>query len=432
MGILSEASKKKKEDAGPPRRGQQETWIPETNTLDARAVPIDLVPSALRLPDRLNAAPVPDASPVAGILSEASKKDKENEAGLLWRGQQALLAGGADQATAPYMTANEKATQIPYAVAETPGLRINHPEFSIPPQVAPTARNPEFAGIPPQIAPAPLQQPDMAQSDVPPDLASRLKEILGTTAPPEPVQSDISGGIKSQPLPFVPPPQAERDLNVVNVPPPPDMQPRGGIQPLSKSTGMLMRLPQIKTDIPAVARNIQEGKPVQANNTTVTKSMPPAIAPLLQPEHKTGNRVVVSLADKRVVVYGPDGIMRGTFPVFIGSAKDPTPEGQFRILENMTPGPSEWYYGGHWLGFAKNVKNPSADYMGFHGWTYTKDDDDEEKVNPGWKTQTHGCVQLDNKDIRKFAGMLGAGDPVTIVKAHLTVPGVQKPRLPGM
>jgi hypothetical protein len=248
-------------DSGPPSVGDEDVWkradrpavwsrfqpdiLDHINMLgrqsDARAVLITPSVNVSEKQDKLsvygsqgqrflNFPPVPDApNPEQyGALREAPPLEMSNP---------------APTNSDPYLTVADKVDQVPYATAETRGLQITHPQFTAPTQASLLARQPELAGMPPQITPQPLQMPDMAQPDIPPDLDSRLKEILATTAVPEPVRPNVSGGLKLKPLPFAPPPQGERSLNVVNVPPPPDMQPRGGIRPLSASIGMLMRMP---------------------------------------------------------------------------------------------------------------------------------------------------------------------------------------------
>jgi len=189
-------------------------------------------------------------------------------------------------------------------------------------------------------------------------------------------------------------------------------------------------LPELRKRFPAASQIAVTGRDpsgvssqprqVRTQATTVQQSMG-AISPLLQAEHKTGNRVVVSIPDKKVVVYGPNGSIIKEYPVYIGSAKSPTPRGQFRIMENIKPDPREWFYGPRWLGFARNYDRPgSGSYAGFHGWVYDKDDDLEEAAHPGWKTSTHGCIQMRNPDVADFSQMVGVGDPVTIVDTPIT------------
>ena len=295
-----------------------------------------------------------------------------------------------------YLTVADKQEQVPYSYADTPSrLKFKHPDISLP----------EGRGME-------AQQIARYEADAP-DIAPQNLDFLKTRlAKPEKQfqQPEVTEQTPRQP---------KYDTS------PPDIP--------GKRLDSLFKFPNFAKTLPsATAALTHSPKPTQITTSTVKKSMPVISSPLQQKENITGNNVVVSLADKRVVVYSKDKKILASYPIYIGTNKDPTPQGQFRIMENITPGPSEWYYGGKWLGFAANVPNPNADYMGFHGWEYTKDDDEEEKVNPGWKTSTHGCVQLANKDIANFSKLLGAGDPVTIVNTHLSVPGVQKPNLPPM
>jgi lipoprotein-anchoring transpeptidase ErfK/SrfK len=133
----------------------------------------------------------------------------------------------------------------------------------------------------------------------------------------------------------------------------------------------------------------------------------------------------VSLTDKKVVVQDPKGETIKEYPIYIGTSASPTPRGEFRIMENVSPGPDEWYYDHHWLGFQRS----EGRYTGFHGWVYTPDDDEVEKEEPGWKTSTHGCIQMRNPDVAEFSKLVGVGDLVTILDRPLNPPPA-KPQLP--
>jgi lipoprotein-anchoring transpeptidase ErfK/SrfK len=144
-------------------------------------------------------------------------------------------------------------------------------------------------------------------------------------------------------------------------------------------------------------------------------------SPLLEPPHLTGNRVVVSLADKKALVFTSNGTLLREYSVYIGTKSEPTPTGQFRIMENVQPAQEEWYLGPRWIGFARGYDKAHSLYAGFHGWVYTQDDDLVEKSDPGWKTSTEGCVQLTNKDLQEFARLVGVGDLVMIVDESVPV-----------
>lgn len=150
--------------------------------------------------------------------------------------------------------------------------------------------------------------------------------------------------------------------------------------------------------------------PRAARSDSFTSSTVANIMPTVKVEPiKTSNRVVVSLPDKKMAIYSPEGKIIDSFPVFIGMASAPTPKGKFRILEDIDK--SEQIYGPGFISF----NQVGESNFGIHGWKYTKNDDDEEKANPGWKTTTHGCVQLNNDSMLKFSQLIGLGDSVTIV-----------------
>jgi len=197
-------------------------------------------------------------------------------------------------------------------------------------------------------------------------------------------------------------------------------------------------LPQVAQAMPKTQQQIKQGKQVtQSSPLPVRRAMPSLdeVSPILQPPRRTGNKAVVSIADKKVIIYNSKGEVVKEFPAYVGKASTPTPRGQFRIMENIVPPKSEWYYGGHWLGFATNyTKDPSGKvpYAGFHGWQYDKEDDEMEKQEPGWKTSTGGCVQLSNPDVAILASLLGAGDEVSIVAEPIAPPAPKPPKPRGL
>jgi lipoprotein-anchoring transpeptidase ErfK/SrfK len=126
---------------------------------------------------------------------------------------------------------------------------------------------------------------------------------------------------------------------------------------------------------------------------------------------------MVSLPDKTVVVEDAAGTILRQYAAFVGSPDYPTPAGEFRVIENIVPDPSESKFGGRWIGFhtCPDSAPGTVAYIGFHGWVYDETDDEEEQLHPGWKTSTRGCVQLDNRDIADLAELVKPGDRVTVV-----------------
>lgn len=128
-------------------------------------------------------------------------------------------------------------------------------------------------------------------------------------------------------------------------------------------------------------------------------------------------RITVSLPDKTVIIEDASGTILRQYPAYVGSAEYPTPPGEFEVIENIVPDHSESKLGGHWIGFHTHPdKTPgTVAYIGFHGWVYDEDDDEEEKLNPGWKTSTRGCIQLGNRDIADMAALVKPGDRVRVI-----------------
>ncbi len=156
--------------------------------------------------------------------------------------------------------------------------------------------------------------------------------------------------------------------------------------------------------------------------------------PQLQlPEDAEKNSVLVNLTTKRAQVIAPNGKIIKDYPVYTGMASNPTPEGRFKILDNLTGNdvfvtgdkvPD--YYANHFLPFKQElIPGESQDTMnilGFHGWKYNKTTKEMQEAEPNWtpemwsqKTKTHGCIQLDNDDIKEFSALVTSGSPVRII-----------------
>jgi lipoprotein-anchoring transpeptidase ErfK/SrfK len=264
--------------------------------------------------------------------------------------------------------------------------------------------------------------------------------------PPEP-DSELMGfatrmAARQQPLrPFTPPESALGETGLPSLfgePPVPSAPQHSPSKQILRAIGVSE--PRHKTLEPQVARTfpkaVSPAKPTTAPDQSATppktfRATPSTVesafkfSPLRQSEAMTGRKVVVSLPDKKVVVYDKNGNILREYSAYIGRASTPTPRGQFRIMENIKPAESEWYYGGHWLGFARDYqkyKGEPPPYAGFHGWVYDKQDEQMERVDPGWKTSTGGCIQLSNKDVADLASLLGAGDPVTVLDTPFAPP----------
>jgi lipoprotein-anchoring transpeptidase ErfK/SrfK len=275
---------------------------------------------------------------------------------------------------------------------------------------------------------------------LPYDFAPTPKELEWQRPSPPPLAAIGD----NPPRPFQPPPDKEPPMNrEASIPEAPVVQSGlGAIDAWGKTVAAASELAKLapSVQLPEVDRAIRGAgnnnaapkKQVRATERTVGQAMD--LSPLKQPPAPTGNRVVVSIPDKKVVVYNPSGEVVREYSVYVGTAKNPTPRGQFRIMENIVPNDREWYYGGHWLGFAKGYKPEpgGTPYAGFHGWVYDKDDDAIEREQPGWKTTTHGCVQMNNRDVAEFSRMVGPGDSVSIIDTPIAPSPPRRMQVPGL
>lgn len=277
----------------------------------------------------------------------------------------------------------------------------------------------------------------------PPDVPDAIRSAI---APPQrplreftPPQSMPSGRtlpqLEEPPVPHEPiyPPPPQQVLQSIGIP---EAQHEALAPEVAKTFPKATAVEQQPKPQPrrAAARASQPATPpktFRASPATVNTAF--QFSPLKQPEARTGRKVVVSLPDKKVVVYDKDGKVMREYPAYIGRASTPTPKGQFRIMENIKPAESEWYYGGHWLGFARGYKQEEKEipYAGFHGWVYDREDERMEREEPGWKTSTGGCIQLSNKDVADLASLVGAGDSVAILDTPFAPPP-PRPPMPNM
>lgn len=345
--------------------------------------------------------------------------------------------------TAPYLTVADRYERLLYApskVEETLSpFQITDQSTQPPPSAtgdflyvpyAPAPVQDKLAGLPMQLFKPPVVQYGTgppAVLDEPPKVKSNLEFPAFPSAfgqPPrtvEPVASVVGRNLDFRGIPELSFDEAHR----ASLSEPPTLSPR-----------LALSMPKAFSPAP------QPPKPTGGTEATTPKSMAPTptvkvstvgqgmerLSPLLQKEARTGRKVVVSIPDKRVVVYDQSGNEVRSYPVYVGTSKDPTPRGQFRIMESVKPDLEEWYYGPRWLGFAKGYSK-SPGYAGFHGWVYTKSDDELEAASPGWKTSTHGCIQMSNVDVAEFSTLVGVGDPVSIIDKPITPPAPSPPKV---
>lgn len=128
----------------------------------------------------------------------------------------------------------------------------------------------------------------------------------------------------------------------------------------------------------------------------------------------TGSRIVLNLQQRRVQLYRSDMLV-GSYPVAVGKAETPTPQGQFSVSQMIVnptwqspwtgevhqPGPDS-ALGLRWIEFATNDQGA----FGFHG-TPTLDSIGQAASN--------GCVRMRNEDVVALFSQVSVGTPVTIL-----------------
>lgn len=177
--------------------------------------------------------------------------------------------------------------------------------------------------------------------------------------------------------------------------------------------------------LPAIAqpnlRDLQQGaqrdvpeatQPVAVDSATVDSSaVDSAVTDSVVTEP---NRLVLSLQSRRVYLYQGE-ILLNSYPVAIGTAATPTPQGEFtvsKMVENPVwqspwtgevhaPGPNS-ALGLRWIEFASS----DAGAFGFHG-TPTVD-------SIGYAA-SNGCVRMYNEDVVALFAQVSVGTPVSIL-----------------
>ncbi|MEO1791185.1 MAG: L,D-transpeptidase family protein [Cyanobacteria bacterium J06629_19] len=131
------------------------------------------------------------------------------------------------------------------------------------------------------------------------------------------------------------------------------------------------------------------------------------------PSATAENRLVLSLRSRRVYLYQGDMLL-SSYPVAIGTAETPTPQGEFtvsKMVENPVwqspwtgeihePGPNS-ALGLRWIEFAST----EAGSFGFHG---------TPTVESIGKAASNGCVRMYNEDVVALFSQVSVGTPVSV------------------
>ena len=120
------------------------------------------------------------------------------------------------------------------------------------------------------------------------------------------------------------------------------------------------------------------------------------------------NHIVVEVAKRKLSAFKGDKLLMEV-PVGVGTAKTPTPIGNFYVdFSIRNPGSP---YGAHMLsvaGFSNVLRNfgGGVGQIAIHGWG------DDGSIGA---FSSNGCLRLSNKDVVKLAGMAAPGTPVFVL-----------------
>jgi lipoprotein-anchoring transpeptidase ErfK/SrfK len=131
-------------------------------------------------------------------------------------------------------------------------------------------------------------------------------------------------------------------------------------------------------------------------------------ADALAQRQQPARQVLVSIPDRKLAVL-EDGRVIRVFPVAVGAAESPSPEGEFQIINRLT---NPTYYhpgtvipagpanplGSRWIGL-------SLKGYGIHGTNAPR--------SIG-KAASHGCIRMAKRDLEQFFVMVRVGDTVIV------------------
>lgn len=150
------------------------------------------------------------------------------------------------------------------------------------------------------------------------------------------------------------------------------------------------------------------GAPASASNAEISRS-----STFPANYSSTEFRVVLRLEERRVYLYSGEMLV-SSYPVAVGTAETPTPQGEFAVgtmivnpvwqspwtNEVHEPGPDS-ALGVRWIGFADS----EAGSFGFHG---------TPTIESIGTAASNGCVRMRNEDITALYAAVSIGTPVTV------------------
>ena len=124
---------------------------------------------------------------------------------------------------------------------------------------------------------------------------------------------------------------------------------------------------------------------------------------------QTSRKIVISIADRKLVLLENDRVLR-VYPVAVGKSSTPSPRGEFHIASHVInptwygpkvvvpPGPAN-PLGTRWMGIGYKG-------YGIHGTNAPR--------SIG-KAASHGCIRMRKQDVEELFVLVSVGDEVTMV-----------------
>jgi lipoprotein-anchoring transpeptidase ErfK/SrfK len=135
-----------------------------------------------------------------------------------------------------------------------------------------------------------------------------------------------------------------------------------------------------------------------------------AVSPAAQPGARTAERrIVVNIPDRKLALI-EDGRVVKVYPIAVGAPSDPSPTGQFKIINRLTdpayyapgveipPGKNN-PLGTRWMGLSRKR-------FGIHGTN--------EPQSIG-RDASHGCIRMRNRDAEELFELVRVGDTVEVM-----------------
>jgi lipoprotein-anchoring transpeptidase ErfK/SrfK len=120
-------------------------------------------------------------------------------------------------------------------------------------------------------------------------------------------------------------------------------------------------------------------------------------------------RVVVDTGDRRLTLFRRGKAVR-SFPVAVGTAKNPTPHGRFAVAEVIPTGDPKGFLGPTVMALT-SFSETLNEFAGGNGRVAIHGTSQPELIG---RRVSHGCIRMSNADIQALARVVRGGTPVIV------------------